>query len=126
MKLQTLFIVGLALTLAGCAKKAEVGSDAFVRHMHHHASQLERLNAALAEGDLDAVQTPAYWLRAHEELRGVPDHLRPYVKDMRAAAAAVADAPDIPSARAAAERLKKTCGACHAAAGVDESRVQLD
>ncbi|MCP5092709.1 MAG: hypothetical protein GY949_17490, partial [Gammaproteobacteria bacterium] len=50
---------------------ADFGTEAFARHMHLHAGQLTRLNAALAADDLVAAYTPAYWLSRHE---GVSDY----------------------------------------------------
>lgn len=130
-----LMIVGLAFVLAACAEKeaaapvqetisdvteekAEIGTDAFIRHMHNHASQLERLNAALEADDLDAAQTPAYWLSTHKSISGAPDVWQQYIAGMRDAALAVGEAPDLLAARAAAASIAESCAACHTAAGV--------
>lgn len=148
MKLQTLLIVGFALGLAGCAEKeqvalpqgddaetaaeapagekAEMGTAAFIAHMHHHASQLYRLKAALDVGSLAAAQRPAYWLSGHDETVEVPDDWQVYVKGMRDGARAVADAPDLAAASAAAQRIEQSCGDCHTAAGVDPQMGQVD
>jgi hypothetical protein len=108
------------------AETSEVGNDAFVKHMHLHASQLENLNAALAAGDLDAASTPAYWLSLHERVSGAPDYWQPYVEMMRVAATAVTDASDVEAARAAAEGIAKGCRGCHTAAGVDVPSLVSD
>jgi len=146
MKIHALLMVGFALGVAGCvekeqvapaqdddteiaaesaaadlpaAEKAEMGSETFIRHMHLHASHLEGINAALMAGDLDAAQTPAHWLLRHEGVTGHPDGWRSHIDNMRDAARAVTEAPDIAAARAAAERIAEGCRGCHAAAGVD-------
>jgi len=147
MKLQTLLIAFFALAVTGCAEKEqavptvevdeaetaaesvtaevpaeehdEMGTADFVAHMHHHASQLDRLNAALEVDSLAAAQRPAYWLGGHDSVSGVPGEWQVYVVAMRAAADEVANAPDIATARAAAQRIEEGCAGCHTAAGVD-------
>lgn len=146
MKAHALLIVGFALVVMSCAEKEQVaptqpddtemaaqsaaadlpdaekvvmGSEAFIRHMHLHASHLAGLNDALAAGNLEAAQTPAHWLLRHEEVTGLPDDWQPHIENMRDAARAVAGAPDIGVARAAAGRIKEGCQGCHAAAGID-------
>ncbi len=155
MKIHALLIVGVALGVTGCvekekatpaqgddtemaaelaaadlpaAAKTKMGSETFIRHMHVHASHLDGLNASLAAGDLEAAQTPAYWLLRHEGVTGHPDDLQPHIDNMRDAARAVAEAPDIAAARAAAQRITEGCRGCHAAAGVDIdlSSLKLD
>lgn len=146
MRIHALLIVGFALCVAGCvekdpavpaqgddtetaansaaadlpsAKKSVMGSEAFIRHMHVHASHLDDLNTALVNGDLESAQTPAHWLLRHEGVTGHPDDWQPHIDNMRDAARAVTEAPDIETARAAAQRLTEGCRGCHAAAGVD-------
>lgn len=146
MKIHTLLIAGFCLGLAGCGdKKATTDvdpvaapmsedvaspdgsdmdetlrvSDAVIRHMHLHAVQLDRLNDALAAGDLDAAQTPAYWLSRHETMSVFPADWRPHLQEMRAAALEVEAASDLAAASAAAARIAMACQACHAAAGFD-------
>ena len=155
MKIHALLIVGFALGVTGCvekeqaapaqgddtemaaelaaadlpaAAKTKMGSEAFIRHMHVHASHLDSLNAALAAGDLEVAKTPAHWLLRHEGVTGHPDDLQPHIENMRDAARAVAEAPDIAAARAAAQRITEGCRGCHAAAGVDIdlSSLKLD
>ena len=155
MKIYALLIVGFALGVMGCAEKeqvapvqgddtemaaesaaanlpaaekAKMGSETFIRHMHLHASHLDGLNAALAAGDLEAAQTPAHWLLRHEGVTGHPDGWQPHIDNMRDAARAVAEAPDIAAARAAAQRITEGCRGCHVAAGVDIdlSSLKLD
>ena len=155
MKIQALLIVGLTLGVIGCVDKEQappvqgddtevttelaaddlpaaaktiMGSEAFIRHMHLHASHLAGLNAALAAGDLEAAKTPAHWLLLHEGVTGHPEELQPHIDNMRDAARAVAEAPDIEAARTAAERILEGCHGCHAAAGVDIdlSSLKLD
>lgn len=149
MKLHSLLIVGLSFSVAGCgekeqvapaeqdvtqmttealpaAEKADAGTDAFVRHMHAHATQLERLNAALAAQDLDAAQTPAYWLSRHEGVTSPVDEWGPYIGKVRDAAQAVSNATDLESARDAAQDIYEACLGCHVAAGVDIPGLGMD
>lgn len=141
MKLQIYLIIALAVCLSACAKKdegapaqekaaaavaeapaierEEMGTAAFVQHMHHHASQLGQLEAALDVGSLAAAQRPAYWLAGHDEVGGIPEGWEIYVTGMRDAAKAVEGASDIAAARAAAERIEQNCRGCHAAAGIE-------
>ena len=156
MKLITYAIVGLALGLVGCAEKKQVepavddlaaaavvedaadvveaaadeldsmGSSAFIEHMHHHASQLSQLNAALEIGSLAAAQRPAYWLAGHDEVSGVPPDWRVYIDGMRNGAQAVDGARDITEARAAAKQIEASCVGCHTAAGLDIPDLQIN
>ena len=155
VKIHALLIVGLALGVTSCVEKEQaapaqgddtemaaeltagdmsagaktkMGSETFIKHMHLHASHLTGLNAALAAGDLEAAQTPAHWLLRHEGVTGHPDELQPHIDNMRDAARAVTEAPDIAAARAAAQRITEGCRGCHAAAGVDIdlSSLKLD
>ncbi len=148
MQLHAFFIIAFALSVTGCAEKeqpaAEQGDDtqitdiaaestaveapttvpefspdqAFLDHMHAHAEHLDDLNYALADDDLEAAMTPAYWLSRHDEVSGVPSDWQPYVNGMREAARAVEAAADLGAARVAAERIAEQCQGCHAAAGV--------
>ena len=144
MKLHTLLIVGFALCVMGCAEKEQAApergdetqtttpeaeapaaeneglrTDAFLQHMHAHAEQLDDLNFALADDDLEAAMTPAYWLSRHETASGFQSEWRPYLDGVREAARAVEDAPDLAAARTAAERITEQCQSCHAATGVN-------
>ncbi len=98
---------------------AELGTDAFLRHMHQHASKLGELNAALADGDLDAARTPAYWLLGHEEVSAIPEDWRVHMRRMRDGADAVSLAEDLDAARAAAKSIREGCDGCHMAAEVE-------
>ena len=99
----------------------EIASDkAFIDHMHAHAEQLDNLNFALADDDLDAAMTAAYWLSGHQEVTGIKDEWRPFLEGMRKAAQSVEEASDLASARAAAERINDNCQGCHDAAGVND------
>ena len=103
---------------------AEIWEDeAFVEHMHEHADKLDELNFALADGDLDAAKAHANWLAVHDTNADIQSDWMPMLFAMRAEAEAVASAPDMDTARAAAERITVTCQECHAAAGV---RARLD
>lgn len=138
MKIHTLWITAIALCMAACSKQEPVepqppGNDqaaapaeeakakfdeSFVSHMHDHAAKLDDLMFALADGDLEAASTPAYWLSQHENVDGVPDEWRAYITGMRNAAYEVETATDLETARVAAEEISVQCQACHAAAGV--------
>jgi len=143
MKLHTLLIVGFAFLITACAEKEpavpeaadeapapppaaeappavemEPRDAAFIEHMHRHADQLDNLNIALAEGDIVAAMTPAYWLSRHDEVEGIPEEWRPFLIGMREASIEVEKSKDIESARAAAEKITVQCQGCHTAAGV--------
>jgi len=149
MKLHMILIVGFALSVTGCAEKEQAAleqadeaqttapavelptteapvaekqswqTEAFLQHMHAHAEQLDDLNFALADGDLEAAKTPAYWLSRHETVRVVQPEWQQYLDGMRGAARAVEDATDLEAAGAAAQRINEHCQGCHAAAGVN-------
>lgn len=148
MKLHAYLIVGLALCITGCAEKKEpapepavepqaapaaesspaeaaaeqedIARDAdFIDHMHAHAEQLDNLNFALADDDLEGAMTAAYWLSGHQEVSGIKEEWRPFLEGMREAAQAVEEATDLDTARAAAERINDQCQGCHEAAGVN-------
>ena len=87
-------------------------------HMHAHAEQLDDLNFALDDGNLERAMTSAYWLSRHDTVKGLPENLQPHVDSMREAAQAVEAAEDIAEARAAAQQIGVACQGCHTAADV--------
>jgi hypothetical protein len=147
MKMHALLVFGVAFCVAGGAEKQEPVSEPaaeeqappatepaaaqpaaaeaiereadFIEHMHAHAEQLDNLNFALADNDLDGAMTAAYWLSGHQEVTGIEDEWRPFLEGMREAAQAVEEAPDLDTARAAADRIGEQCQGCHNAAGVN-------
>lgn len=100
-------------------ERDQMGTAAFIEHMHHHASQLGQLKAALEVGSLPAAQRPAYWLSGHEEVSGVPEAWRVYIDGMHEGAQAVDSAETIEQARAAAQQIEASCNACHVSAGIE-------
>ncbi len=139
MKIYTLLLAGFALIATGCAEKEQAApestdetqmttpaasaagnqarqNDAFLKHMHLHAEKLDDLNFALADGDLEAAKAPAYWLSRHDTVDDVRSDWMPYLYGMRTEAQAVEEAPDLATARAAAERISAKCQGCHTAA----------
>ncbi len=143
MKLHMILLIGFVLSVMGCAEKEQVvpepvdeapmtapeavaptaendsGPDAsFLKHMHGHANKLDDINFALADGDLEAAKESATWLSKHDTVAGVEPDLLPYLYNMRTEAEAVETAPDLATARAAAERINTQCQGCHAAAGI--------
>jgi len=143
MKLHTLLIFGFALSMTACAEKEQAmpeavdevqtpppaaeaspakaqdwQHDSFLKHMHRHADELDELNLALADGDLDAAKASANWLSRHDGVSGIPPEWKLYLVDMREAADAVAEATDLEAARLPAERITENCQGCHIAAGI--------
>jgi len=143
MKLHTLLIVGFTLSMTGCAEKEQAvpeaveeaqtppqaveappakveewQNDAFLKHMHRHADELDELNLALADGDLDAAKRSANWLSRHDGVSSTPSEWQLYLVHMREAADAVAEATDLDAARIPAERISENCQGCHIAAGI--------
>lgn len=144
MNLHMILVIGFVLSVMGCAEKEQVMSepvdeapmttpeavvpeavdenwrnDSFLTHMHRHADKLDELNFALADGNLEAAMTPANWLATHSTVRDIEPDWLPYLYGMRTAAEAVQAAPDLATARAAAERINAQCQGCHAAVGID-------
>jgi len=99
-------------------KTEEWMNDEFLQHMHRHADELDELNLALADGDLDAAKTSANWLSRHDGVSGIPPEWQLYLVNMREAADAVAEATDLEAARLPAERISENCQGCHMAAGI--------
>ena len=93
-------------------------SESLVEHMHLHAEKLDELNFALADGDLEAARVSARWLSTHDTDAGIKSDWAPFLYRMRLDAEAVAAAPDIETAQAAAERITAQCQECHNAVGV--------
>ena len=152
MNLHRLLIIALALSVTACGDKEQVAPepmtdkaapaaesmataesraeskgydyDGILRHMHAHADQIDLLNNALADDDLDGSKVPARWLWRHETLIGVPDDWQPYLTDMRQAARDVGSATDLEAARAAATRIEEQCQACHKAVGINGHGVK--
>ena len=102
---------------ASAAQTKDWRDSAFIDHMHVHAAQLDDLNFALADGDLEAAMMPAYWLSRHKTVGGLPSELQQFVILMREAARAVEEADDLVAAGAAAEQISAQCQGCHAAVG---------
>jgi len=143
MNLHMIMVVGFILSVAGCAEKEQVLSepadeapmttpdavaptagnevwrdDSFLKHMHLHAEKLDDLNYALAAGDLEAAKTPANWLSTHDTASDIQSDWLPHLYRVRMEAEAVETAPDLATARAAAERINAQCQECHAAVGI--------
>ena len=141
MKLYVLLIIGFALSVTGCENKEQAAPeqaaeaepmaaedpaaeetsyyfDGIVKHMHAHADQVDLIDIALADGDLEAAKLPARWLWRHDRMSDVPTDWLPYLVSMREAARAVENAADLETARAASKRITEQCQACHTAAGV--------
>ena len=143
MRMCTILIFGFCLGMAGCAEKEQAAPEpmdeaaesmaeaanpwegdeswrtaAFMKHMHLHAEKLDEINFALADGDLDAAKTPAYWLSKHDTYDDVQQEWLPYLYTMRTEAETVEAASDLATARAAAARINEQCQACHAAVGM--------
>ena len=140
MRVHVLLLTAFALCLSACSKQEQAEPEqpatelaaaveevvaqqpefdqAFIDHMHAHAEQLDELMFALADGDLEAAMTPAFWLSRHDAVTGIPEAWQPYVTGMRDAAAEVEAANDLETARAAAERISDSCQSCHSAAGI--------
>ncbi len=143
MNSRVILMVGLVLCAMGCAEKEQVSSEpmdeaskttpkavvpttagesgrnaSFLAHMHHHAEKLDELNFALADNDLKAAVIPARWLSRHDTVDDLPSEWMPYLYAMRTEAEVVENAPDVETARAAAERINTQCQGCHATAGI--------
>jgi hypothetical protein len=103
---------------AAAAQAEDWRTSALLDHMHAHAEQLDDLNFALADGDLERAMTPAYWLSRHKTVSGLPAELQPFVDGMREAALSVEGAKDLETARAGARKVAEQCQGCHAAVGV--------
>ena len=145
MKLHVLIIIGFTLSLMACENKEQAAPeqaaeatatapaekesyqyDGIIEHMHRHADQIDIINDALADGDLDASKVPARWLWRHETMIDVPDDWQPYLFAMRQAARDLGSATDIATARAAATRITEQCQGCHVAAGVMTNGVEQE
>ncbi len=136
MRLYVLLIIGFTLSVTGCenteqaapeqvaeaepmaAEKAEYYFDGIVKHMHAHADQVDLIDIALDDGDLEGSKLPARWLWRHDRMSDVPTEWLSYLVSMREAARAVENAADLETARAASRRITEQCQACHTAAGV--------
>lgn len=100
------------------AETPEWMNDAFLEHMHRHAGEVDEVNLALADGDLDTAQKSAVWLARHDPVTGIPAEWLVYLDGMREAARAVAEAADVDAARLPAESITDNCQSCHIAAGI--------
>jgi len=156
MKLYVLLIIGFALSVTGCENKEQAAPeqeaeapatapaaesmvtedpaaeeksyyfDGIVKHMHSHADQVDVIDIALDDGDLEATKLPARWLWRHDRMSDVPTDWLPYLVSMREAARAVESATDLETARAASKRITEQCQACHIAAGVLDNGVEQE
>ena len=147
MKLHVLLIIGFALSVTGCENKEQAAPeqaaesmatedpvaekksyyfDGIVKHMHTHADQVDLIDIALDDGDLEAAKLPARWLWRHDRMSDVPTDWLSYLVSMREAARAVESATDLETARAASKRITEQCLACHTAAGVIDNGVEQE
>jgi hypothetical protein len=94
--------------------------------MHSHADQVDVIDIALDDGDLEATKQPARWLWRHDRMSDVPTEWLPYLVSMREAARAVESATDLETARAASKRITEQCRACHTAAGIMVNGVEQE
>lgn len=138
--MRLIFVFGLVLFVTGCTEKEQVSSEpavqapdivdsvvvdevwrneSFVEHMHLHAERLDDLNFALADEDLEAAKVAANWLATHDTDGNIQSDWMPHLYRMRAEAEAVAAAPDIEAAQAAALRITIQCQECHTAVGIN-------
>ena len=129
MKSHVYLIIGLTLIMSACERAEQDAPpqavespsyeyDGILRHMHRHADQIDLLNNALANDDIDASKSPARWLHRHDTMIGVPVDWQPYLADLREAARVVESADDLAAAEAASLRIVEQCRDCHAAAGI--------
>ena len=134
MKLHVFMTIAFVFGALGCAQEqqavpepmvetpsAEPKSyqyEGFLKHMHAHADQIDLINNALADDDLDAAIAPARWLYRHDAVEGVMEDWQHYLIEMREAARAVESAADLETARAASKRITEQCQGCHEAAGI--------
>ena len=129
MKSHVYLIIGLTLIMSACERAEQDAPpqavespsyeyDGILRHMHRHADQIDLLNNALANDDIDASKSPARWLHRHDTMIGVPVDWQPYLAELREAARVVESADDIAAAEAASLRIVEQCRDCHAAAGI--------
>ena len=100
--------------------RMEFGNDAVLEHMHRHADNMDEINFALADGDLDAAVTQAQSLSRYEQIDGIPEEWLPYLEGMREGSKAIAASTDLTGARAAAKTVTAQCQGCHKAAGIVE------
>lgn len=156
MKLHVLLIIGFALSVSGCGNKEQAAPeqeaeaptaapaaepmaaedpatdesryyfDGIVKHMHSHADQVDLIDIALDNGDLEATKIPARWLWRHSKMSDVPADWLPYLVSMREAARGVDNATDLETARAASKRITEQCQACHTAAGIMSNGVEQE
>ena len=156
MKLHVLLIIGFALSVTGCENKEQAAPeqeaeapttapaaeslvtedpaaekesyyfDGIVKHMHSHADQVDLIDIALDDGDLEASRLPARWLWRHDRMSDVPADWLPYLVSMREAARDVESAADLETARAASKRITEQCQACHTAAGVMDNGAEQE
>ncbi len=144
MKLHVLLIIGFTLSLTACENKEQAAPeqaaeatapaaekksyqyDGIIEHMHRHADQIDLINDALADDDLDASKVPARWLWRHETMIGVPDDWQPYLSAMRQTARDLGSATDLATARAAATRITEQCQGCHTTVGITINGVEQE
>lgn len=87
-------------------------------HMDDHFARVREIEEAVIRGDLDAAKAPARWIADHQESAGLPAGAAPQIAAMKTAAAAVANAKDVPAAASGAASLVTACGDCHTASKV--------
>ncbi|MCB9675336.1 MAG: hypothetical protein H6737_09485 [Alphaproteobacteria bacterium] len=101
----------------GDAGLAKVPGDApLVSEMHERFATLAKARAAVEKGDLEAAKAEGTALLDLPPPTGLPLRpWRPWVVDVRARAAELAEAKTVYDAAVATARVASSCGACHTA-----------
>jgi cytochrome c556 len=97
------------------AKPAAAAPVDVKAHMDEHFAKAAEVQAAVVRGDVSGAKAGAQWIAEHQETAGLPASGQPALDEMKKAARAVADAPDIKAAALGTADLAVSCGSCHAA-----------
>lgn len=103
----------IVLPFMACHRQAQTRSQ-----MWTHYQRVGQIQQAIIAGQLHVAQSHAHWVARNVPAENLPASAAPYIESMRAAARAVADAPDLGDAAIATARMGSVCGTCHTATGV--------
>ena len=104
------------LLLVSCPKKASPPPEDLAEHMQGHFDMATAIRNAVIAGNLPLAKRAGTLLAQHSD-DSLPESWQPSVARMKEAATDAKDAPDLQAAGAAAARLGRACGSCHAALG---------
>jgi len=99
--------------------RTEYPREVLQAHMKDHFYKATEIQAAVINGDLEAVREPATWMAEHANSAAMPKEWAQHAQAMHEAALHAAQATSLTDAARAAAQMGAECGSCHRALGAE-------